>query len=51
MDLDDIITIDSVIPRLKASSKKQALQELARKPPEILGLERRTLVSFCHLMA
>jgi len=41
MDLDDIITIDSVIPRLKASSKKQALQELARKASEISGLEQR----------
>jgi len=51
MYLDAIITTKPMIPRLKASSKKQALQELARKPPEILGLERRTLVSFCHLMA
>ena len=41
MDLDDIITTDSVIPRLKASSKKQALQELASKASEISGLEQR----------
>lgn len=41
MDLDDIITTDSVIPRLKASSKKQALQELSRKASEISGLEQR----------
>ena len=41
MDLDDIITTDSVIPRLKASSKKQVLQELARKASEISGLEER----------
>ena len=41
MDLDSILTVESVIPRLKASSKKQALQELARKAAEITGLEQR----------
>lgn len=41
MDLDSIITIEAVIPHLKASSKKQALQELARKASEITGLEQR----------
>ncbi len=41
MELDNILTVESVIPHLKASSKKQALQELARKAAEITGLEQR----------
>ena len=41
MELDSILTVDSVIPHLKASSKKQALQELARKAAEVSGLEQR----------
>jgi PTS system nitrogen regulatory IIA component len=41
MNLDDIITTDSVILHMKASSKKEALQELAYKASEISGLERR----------
>jgi PTS system nitrogen regulatory IIA component len=41
MELDNILTVDAVIPHLKASSKKQALQELARKAAEISGLEQR----------
>ncbi|MDG2285945.1 MAG: PTS IIA-like nitrogen regulatory protein PtsN [Alphaproteobacteria bacterium] len=41
MELYDIITDDAIIPHLKASSKKQALQELARKAAEISGLEQR----------
>jgi PTS system nitrogen regulatory IIA component len=41
MHLEDIIAIDSVILHMKASSKKEALQELARTASEILGLERR----------
>ena len=43
MDLDNIITVEAVIPHLKASSKKQALQELARKAAEISGLEQREI--------
>ena len=41
MNLDDIITTDSVILHMKASSKKEALQELAHKASELSGLERR----------
>ena len=41
MELDNILTVESVIPHLKASSKKQALQELARKAAEVSGLEQR----------
>lgn len=43
MDLVNIITVEAVIPHLKASSKKQALQELARKAAEIAGLEQREI--------
>ncbi len=41
MEIHDIIGPDAVIPHLKASSKKQALQELARRAAEIAGLEQR----------
>ena len=41
MELDSILTVESVIPHLKASSKKQALQELARRAAEVSGLEQR----------
>ncbi len=41
MDLDTILTAQAVIPNLKASSKKQALQELARKASSLTGLAQR----------
>ena len=43
MDLSDLIRPDSVIPALKANSKKQAIQELAAKGAELSGLEERQI--------
>jgi len=39
----DLLTPQSVIPRLRATSKKQALQELSQKAAEITGLEERAI--------
>ena len=41
MEIRDIIEPDAVIPHLKANSKKQALQELARLASDITGLAQR----------
>ena len=41
MDLESILSTRAVIPNLRASSKKQALQELARNASELTGLEQR----------
>jgi nitrogen PTS system EIIA component len=43
MDLSDLLLPDGVIPSLKASSKKQALQELANKAAALTGLEARKI--------
>lgn len=37
MDISDLITPDAVILNLKAGTKKQALQDLARKAAELIG--------------
>jgi nitrogen PTS system EIIA component len=39
MDLSDLITPFGVIPSLKASNKKQALQELAAKAAKLTGID------------
>ena len=41
MDIIDIITPTTIVPVLKASSKKQVLQELARRAQDMLGLAER----------
>ncbi len=43
MEITDLISPDSIIPNLRASSKKQALQELAKKAAEISGEHERTV--------
>ncbi len=43
MEIADLITPESVIPCLRASSKKQALQDLAKKASEITGQHERTV--------
>ena len=43
MELIDLITPDHVIARMRATSKKQALQELARRSAEVSGLEQREI--------
>lgn len=43
MDIIDLITPASVIPNLRATSKKQALQELARRAAQLTGREERAI--------
>ncbi len=43
MEISDLITPSTVIPALKVTSKKQALQELARIAAETTGLEERSI--------
>jgi PTS system nitrogen regulatory IIA component len=43
MDLSDLIQPNSVVASLKATSKKQAIQELSEKAAEITGLDERTI--------
>jgi len=41
MEIADLVTPAGVVPALKVTSKKQALQELSRKAAELSGLEER----------
>jgi len=43
MEICDIITADRVLPSLRATSKKQALQELARRAMEMTGVHERAV--------
>jgi PTS system nitrogen regulatory IIA component len=43
MEITDLLTPDSVIANLPATSKKQALQELAKRAEAIVGLHERTI--------
>lgn len=43
MEIEDLITLKSVMPNLKAPSKKQALQDLAKCAAEITGLHERAI--------
>jgi len=43
MDLSDLIQPDGVLPSLKVTSKKQAIQELAEKAASITGLDERLI--------
>ena len=43
MEIEDLITPDHVIARLKASNKKQVLQELAKRAAELTGLHERAV--------
>ena len=43
MEIADLLTPDSVLSPLRATSKKQALQELARRAAELTGLHERTI--------
>jgi PTS system nitrogen regulatory IIA component len=43
MEIIDLVTIDGVIPHLRATSKKQALQELSRRAADITGIHERTI--------
>lgn len=43
MEMTDLITPAAVIPALRVTSKKQALQELAKRAAQITGLPERQL--------
>lgn len=43
MEIADLLTVDAVVPALKATSKKQALQDLARRAADITHLNERTI--------
>ncbi len=43
MDLGDILAVEGIIPSLKATCKKQALQELSERAAELTGLEQREI--------
>ncbi|MCR9174946.1 MAG: PTS IIA-like nitrogen regulatory protein PtsN [Alphaproteobacteria bacterium] len=43
MDVTDLVQPKAIIPSLKASSKKQVLQELARKASEVSGADQREI--------
>ncbi|MEK7819899.1 MAG: PTS IIA-like nitrogen regulatory protein PtsN [Pseudomonadota bacterium] len=43
MDIADILTPDAVVPALRATSKKQALQDLARRAEALTGIDERAI--------
>ncbi len=43
MEIIDLITPDRIIPCLRVTSKKQALQELSKRAAEITGLHERVV--------
>lgn len=43
MEISDLVTPQAVIASLKATSKKQALQELARRAAELTGAHERAI--------
>ena len=43
MEIVDLISTESVVAKLHATSKKQALQDLARRAAEIAGLQERAV--------
>ena len=43
MEIADILIPEGVLPHLKTTSKKQALQEISRRAADITGLEHREI--------
>lgn len=43
MELSDLLDSGSIVANLRATSKKQALQELARKAADVTGLDERKI--------
>jgi len=43
VNITDLITPDGILPNLRAGSKKQALQELARKASDLVDLDAREI--------
>jgi PTS system nitrogen regulatory IIA component len=44
MNLSDIVAPDAILPSLKASGKKQALQAIAEKAAALTGMEEREIL-------
>jgi PTS system nitrogen regulatory IIA component len=44
MDLSDLISPESILPALKANSKKQAIQAIAEKAAALTGIEEREIL-------
>ncbi|WP_334176611.1 PTS IIA-like nitrogen regulatory protein PtsN [Pseudoxanthobacter sp.] len=43
MDLSDLLTVEAILPSLKVSSKKQAVQELSERAAALTGLPARAI--------
>ncbi len=43
MEITDILTPNAIVPALRSTSKKQALQELSRRAAALTGLDERTI--------
>lgn len=43
MEINDILSPSAILPALRVTSKKQALQELSKKAAELTGLPERTI--------
>ncbi len=43
MDMNDLITLESVLPHLRVTSKKQSLQEMCKRAAELTGLPDRQI--------
>ena len=43
MEINDLISSESVVANLKATSKKQVLQDLSRRASDVTGLQERTI--------
>jgi len=43
MEIEDLITPTGVIPKLRATGKKHALQELAKRAADVTGLHERAI--------
>ena len=44
MEIADLVTPAGVVPSLKATSKKQALQELSKKAADLSRLDEREIL-------
>ena len=43
MDLNDLLSVEGVVPALKVASKKQAIQELSERAAALTGLPEREI--------
>lgn len=43
MDIADLLSVDAIAPNLSATSKKQALQELAKRAHGLCGVDERVI--------